>query len=138
MPPVAFAASGQRARENDNQDNEETFMNHGKILAIAGNQSTCKDLLFSLHEAGYRFAYLLHMGPEAAPVISDYHDLAGFAESLGIEVVRPSTYSMRTVSDRALFLDRPVDLLISAGWPWRPTSSLCGNLKEGHTDLPIG
>ncbi|WP_051694108.1 formyltransferase family protein [Desulfohalovibrio reitneri] len=88
----------------------------GPVLAVAGNQTTCADVLRALCAAGHRPAYLLHMGPEHAAGIADYTDLAPLAEELGVEVIRPATYAFSSQADRDLFSGLRIDLLVSAGW----------------------
>ncbi|MCG8551790.1 MAG: hypothetical protein MI799_15415 [Desulfobacterales bacterium] len=91
-------------------------MNSGKVIAVAGNQSTCADVLAAVCHAGYTVTYLLHMDRSHAHYIADYQDLANPAARHGVEVIRPKTYAMNDKETRALFKRLNIDLLISAGW----------------------
>jgi len=91
-------------------------MNHGKVIAIAGNQSTCADILYAICKAGYKVNYLLHMDASHSEGIADYQELRPLAESLGVPVVHPSTYAMKDDASRRQFESLGIDLLISAGW----------------------
>jgi len=91
-------------------------MNNGKVIAVAGNQSTCADVLKAVCEAGYEVAYLVHMDEEHAHHIADYQDLVPLAKKYGVRVVRPATYAMDDAKTRMTFDDLHIDLLISAGW----------------------
>lgn len=91
-------------------------LNQGKILAIAGNQSAAIDVMRALRAAGYRLDYLIAVGPEQAHHIADYQDFGPIAEAEGIPLLRPPTYHMKDDATRALFVDKPIDLLISVGW----------------------
>lgn len=91
-------------------------MNSGKVIAVAGNQSTCADVLNAVCGAGYDVAYLLHMDASHVDGIADYQDLAPLAANLGVNVIRPATYAMNDDETRALCAGLGIDLLISAGW----------------------
>lgn len=91
-------------------------MNRGKTIAIAGNQSTCADILCAVCQAGYDVACLLHMDASHSDGIADYQDLRPLAESLGVPVVHPATYAMKDDASRRQFEGMGIDLLISAGW----------------------
>ncbi len=91
-------------------------MNRGKTLAVAGNQSTCADILRAVCQAGYDVACLLHMDASQSEGIADYQDLRPLAESLRVPVVHPATYAMKDDASRRQFEDMGIDLLISAGW----------------------
>lgn len=91
-------------------------MNFGRIIAIAGNQTTTIFVLRELLESGYEIEYLINVGPEMSPVISDYIDLSDIAKAEGIRLVRPTTYEMKDSSTKALFESLSIDILISVGW----------------------
>ena len=91
-------------------------MNNGKVLAVAGNQSTCADVLNAICGAGYYVAYLLHVDASHARHIADYQDLSTVAARHGVKVVRPATYAMNDEQTRKLVEGLGIDLLISAGW----------------------
>lgn len=91
-------------------------MNNGKVIAVAGNQSACADVLNAICGAGYDVACLLHMDASHARHIADYQDLSPVAARHGVEVVRPATYAMNDEQTRELVEGLGIDLLISAGW----------------------
>lgn len=90
--------------------------NRGRTIALAGNQSTAADVLRWLTRAGYRIDPVIAVGPEFAPEISDYVDMEAVARQHGANLVRPPSYAMDDQDSRALFEDRDIDLLVSAGW----------------------
>ncbi|MBV9463360.1 MAG: hypothetical protein JO317_03940, partial [Verrucomicrobiae bacterium] len=91
-------------------------LNHGKIIAVAGNQATAADVVEALQRAGYRIDFWLNVGPEHAEGIADYHDFEAEARRRDIRLLRPPTYAMRDEASRALFENARIDLLISVGW----------------------
>lgn len=97
--------------------------NHGKVVAVAGNQSTTLDLLRRIVDAGYEVTYLINLDPSHRDGIADYMDLEPAAKELGIELLRPHTYHMKDDVTRELIQGRGIDLLIVIGWqrlipPW--------------------
>lgn len=91
-------------------------MNHGKTIAVAGNQTTTVYVLNELLDAGYEVEYLINVGPEQKSMIADYIDLTAVAEEKGIELLRPPSYAMKDPETRALFEGRGIDMLVSVGW----------------------
>ena len=91
-------------------------MNCDKIIAVAGNQSTCADVLHAVCSAGYDVAYLLHMDPSHAHHIADYQDLFPLAEAFNVQIIRPKAYAMNDKATQTLFKNLSIDLLISVGW----------------------
>ena len=61
--------------------------NNGKILAVAGNQTTTVDVLQALLDADYSISYLINVGPDKEHMIADYIDLKELAQESYIPIV---------------------------------------------------
>ncbi len=91
-------------------------INQGKVIAVAGNQTTTIDLTNALLETGYSIQYLINVGPEKAHMISDYVDLSDFTIQHNIKLIRPMKYTMLDDESKTLFQSLHFDVLIVVGW----------------------
>lgn len=82
------------------------------MIAVAGNQWITRYLVTQMAGTDMPPDLLINLGREHADGISGYDDLG----DLGIEIYRPTSYTLEDDQDRRGLLSRPIDVLLVFGW----------------------